>query len=82
MYYRNKNPDIEAGNLEVISSGFRFLAEANNNYGPAYGIYTAQGSDMTMYTNALKSCRTGADTGELDDIMNPNKNNFIEFDCR
>ena len=72
---------MDPGELELTQTGFRFLAGANNNYGPDYGIYIAQGQQDQMYTNGLRFCRTGVDSGAVDDIMNPDTNNLIEFDC-
>ena len=80
LYYSETNQKITTF-LSTRSDGFTFRAEPEIAYGPAFGIYTGRGLQDEMYDSALKYCRTGEDSGNVDDIMNPDTNTAISYDC-
>ena len=79
FFFSGQNPGVTG--LQPTANGFNFAVESDNNYGPDFGIYISQGSQNTMYENGLRFCRTGFDNGSVDDIMNPDTNTLIQFNC-
>lgn len=70
----NKNISI----TEITSGyGFDFLAEAEDSYGPKYGVYIYQSSK----TNAQNFCFQGTNSGSFGNGMLPSINAAVEIDC-
>ena len=60
-----------------MGEGFEFRADPNNNYGSALGVYIRS----FPFETAESTCRTGLDSPNLSEIMKPNVNPSIEFEC-
>lgn len=60
-----------------MGDSFEFRADPNDNYGSALGVYIRTYPSETVES----TCRTGLDSPNLSEIMKPNVNPSIEFEC-